>query len=758
MSKSNYNTPTEQKQPIPPNEGGFFVANPCLDRGTLGNTVNYERTSDKDGKNCVKPLKQSLCEAIESTKNRLVETESWRVVGGNTNATAQGVNVEQVRDYLKEWHARRVRYDLQNRVVHLLKDVKKDKVKKLADGKLELCLDEDGNPVKVPLFDVCTCGKIHKNNVYSAKQIAESRQKRDEANKILTEKSDIALDFDYEHNFDGTMLMYNTSSHKVLQRDMHRCGKVWQCPVCTSAIAKTRQVAIEKAVNSPKWCTMMMLTFTTSHHVKDTLETVQKGQSERYENMMRNKAFTDKLKNLGYLAKVTTKEVTVTTANGWHPHYHVLVFLEECLSIEEQKSFEDYVKNEWIRICKGVDKKGKPFKNAYRYKVSTPSYEHGADVRFVVRKKGLSKEELAKTYEDIRKLTEYYKNAMAGGTNSDFYAVNAKYTSGTIKADPTYEMTHWHKKNPFKGVIDFDSVRGFSPFHLAVIATTDEVPEDRRYWAKRRFLEYVDNYFGVQQTVFSRGFAEALGIVAEELNLSDEEVANATEKSSVELFYIEQEFFKFIKSHRFGEPRLYELAERSVQLGSDDVQNYVCTMLGNYLQFLGSDSEKLGVAIEYMDYFANKVVNRNLREYVEKQHQVIAEVTNANQDIDWGNTRTLQSFLVKMEDTNGGGAFEIVEFKPTIRDKGRCLTLARDEKSFRFKRMCSITATKKERNRLIELKAKKLKKKQKQVERLHDARKEFTKTRYLVIQVLSKVKKDRAKPKPKDEGEGESRG
>lgn len=556
------------------------------------------------------------------------------------------------------------RYQLKDYITKILAPIQKQKMVKNEQGLPTPQLDANGQPVYVPVYDVCTCEKIPSSVVHMGDYHGRRINKIEEANKVLEQYgTDVRLD---DVDFSYATIMYNTERHTANQRGMHRCKKVWLCPVCSSKIALDRADYISQAIRSKEWNTLMLVTFTTSHRINDSLATVREAQSERFEKLMRDGSLTKWLRENGLLGKVTTKEVTCTKDNGWHPHYHVLFFLSEALEDEELKKFTDFIKKLWVRVCKGETKTGKPFKHPYKHKVRLPSYERGVDVQYVVRR----------TLEDEKeamRMGEYVSGL--SNVNPKKLKDDMKVAVGNMKVNPAYEMTHHHKKNAFADKIDLNRRKGFTPFQLAMIANMSEedgVDDLARYWARKRFVEFAECYVGVKQLVFSKGFGECLGIeeakdfeAAETLETVKQE--EETEKKSVEVFHLETDFFRYMLTQSpLNIPRLYELTERSIQLGSDDVKEFLTQKMGEYVGYLDKTGKTPDKGfLEFLTYFQRLVMPRDLREYVEEQHKALTAKEGEEKPIDWGNTKDVQEYIKSIEsDKDEYGIY--AEYKPTI--------------------------------------------------------------------------------------------
>jgi hypothetical protein len=121
---------------------------------------------------------------------------------------------------------------------------------------------------------------------------------------------------------------HRTTSFSGLQT----CGSVWACPVCSAKIAERRRAEIVAAMASHKangGC-MNLLTLTAPHQRADKLVDLLAMQALALKKMFSDKSVRKVFKEMGVIGQIRALEVThgrrSDTNNGWHPHYHLLLF------------------------------------------------------------------------------------------------------------------------------------------------------------------------------------------------------------------------------------------------------------------------------------------------------------------------------------------------------------------------------------------------------------------------------------------------
>jgi len=123
-------------------------------------------------------------------------------------------------------------------------------------------------------------------------------------------------------------VQHGTTSYSGLQT----CGSVWQCPVCAAKISERRRVEVKAAMDAWKQqCgTVNLLTLTCPHQRTDDLRELLAKQAKalNYFWMDRKaKAVFFEMGNIGHIkATETTHGRLSPYDNGWHPHYHILMF------------------------------------------------------------------------------------------------------------------------------------------------------------------------------------------------------------------------------------------------------------------------------------------------------------------------------------------------------------------------------------------------------------------------------------------------
>jgi hypothetical protein len=250
-------------------------------------------------------------------------------------------------------------------------------------------------------------------------------------------------------------IQYGTASYSGLQT----CGSVWVCPVCAAKIAERRRAEIIAAMaahDAAGGC-MHMLTLTAPHQRGDDLEQLLANQAKALQSFWNDRQVKAVLWEMGTVGQIRALEVTHGRKsphnNGWHPHYHVLLFngLEphlmrfESLRQEQMTEWTIRLYTVWARVC-------------VKAGLGEPSLQHGLKL--------------------------------------DDGSKAAKYVSKWGLED---EMTKGHTKKALHGETPFDFLRALL-----------ENPDDRQ--AAALFIEFARVFKGKRQLHWSRGLKKRYAI------------------------------------------------------------------------------------------------------------------------------------------------------------------------------------------------------------------------------------------------------
>jgi len=245
---------------------------------------------------------------------------------------------------------------------------------------------------------------------------------------------------------------HQTTHYKGLQT----CGSVWRCPVCSAKIAERRRVEILQAMDAHKVAggCVNLLTLTCPHQVKDNLADLLAKQAKSLNRFWNDRVVKGILADMGTIGQIRALEVThgrlSPQNNGWHPHYHVMLFQGSGVDLArfDQAQMMDWQVRlylQWAKACKAAG-------------LGEPSFAHGLK--------------------------------LDGGDKADNY------------------MTKWGLENELtKGHIK-KALHGETPFDLLRAYLAD--PSDKQ--AAALFIEYANAFKGKRQLHWSKGLKKRYAV------------------------------------------------------------------------------------------------------------------------------------------------------------------------------------------------------------------------------------------------------
>lgn len=236
---------------------------------------------------------------------------------------------------------------------------------------------------------------------------------------------------------------HGTTSYGGLQT----CASVWACPVCAAKIAERRRVELLDAmeIHKAQGGTVSLLTLTTPHQRGDDLAELLEQQGKALQSFLRDKSVKKVLAEMGYIGQVRALETThgrkAAQNNGWHPHFHFLLFHQVAGDPAHRNDWTARLYLRWLVYCQKAG-------------LGAPSYAHGIKL------------------DDGARAAHYVAKGMWGLED---------------------EMTKGHTKKAKAGAE--------TPFDLLRAVLAD--PNDRQ--AAALFQEYAKCFKGRQQLSWSRG-------------------------------------------------------------------------------------------------------------------------------------------------------------------------------------------------------------------------------------------------------------
>lgn len=133
-------------------------------------------------------------------------------------------------------------------------------------------------------------------------------------------------------------------------RGLRVCGMVWACPVCAAKIAERRRAELVEAMTQHEAAggSVLLMTLTVPHSREDEPFSLLARLLKAYTAFGGGKrAWKSLLPTVR--GSVRALEVTYSAANGWHPHLHVLVFLDDQV---DAAKWTPVLLDQWAKVVK----------------------------------------------------------------------------------------------------------------------------------------------------------------------------------------------------------------------------------------------------------------------------------------------------------------------------------------------------------------------------------------------------------------------
>ncbi len=116
--------------------------------------------------------------------------------------------------------------------------------------------------------------------------------------------------------------------NKAIFSGLESCSNVWACPICSGVITEERRHDLQEAISawSKQGGAVYLVTLTLPHIRADSLVDTLTLASAASKKFKQSKAWRSVMKDAGSIGTIRALECTWGSWNGWHPHFHILVF------------------------------------------------------------------------------------------------------------------------------------------------------------------------------------------------------------------------------------------------------------------------------------------------------------------------------------------------------------------------------------------------------------------------------------------------
>ena len=130
-------------------------------------------------------------------------------------------------------------------------------------------------------------------------------------------------------------VVYSPKRERASYQGLQVCASPWVCPVCSAKISERRREEVAQAIAGAKasGLVVFLLTLTFPHGLGDDLGGIVAHALKAYSKLFSGKAGAKLRDRIGLDGTIRAIEVPHGLANGFHPHFHVLLFLDPAKSV-----------------------------------------------------------------------------------------------------------------------------------------------------------------------------------------------------------------------------------------------------------------------------------------------------------------------------------------------------------------------------------------------------------------------------------------
>ena len=231
-----------------------------------------------------------------------------------------------------------------------------------------LKLVTDGNGNVRPLGNTTDNSAIRTQQGFQA--IKERFKLLDSARKILDGERTQHCFYNRVDKNDGVGVTFNKFRNKANYTNVMRCANAWGCPVCAAIISEHRKCEVKDAMDwwKKQGGSVLLLTLTVPHYSDTDIKQLKKDLKKAYGKFFKGvRASKDMFERWQIKHYISCFEIT-HGINGFHPHYHVLLFVPYSLGKQSLLGIKQDMYKVWKDCClkAGLDE---------------PSEKHGLDLQ-----------------------------------------------------------------------------------------------------------------------------------------------------------------------------------------------------------------------------------------------------------------------------------------------------------------------------------------------------------------------------------------
>ena len=184
-------------------------------------------------------------------------------------------------------------------------------------------------------------------------RIRERFKLLDSTRKILKGERTQHCFFNRVDKNDGVGVMFNKARKKANYSNIMRCANAWGCPVCAAIISEHRKCEVKDAMDwwKAQGGSVLLLTLTVPHYSHTDIKQLKKDLKKAYSKFFKGVRASQNLFSKWMIEHYISCFEITHGENGFHPHYHILLFVPYAVGIGSHIGMEQDMYAVWKDCC-----------------------------------------------------------------------------------------------------------------------------------------------------------------------------------------------------------------------------------------------------------------------------------------------------------------------------------------------------------------------------------------------------------------------
>ena len=152
---------------------------------------------------------------------------------------------------------------------------------------------------------------------------------------------------------DGVGVMFNKSRNKANYSNIMRCANAWGCPVCAAIISEHRKCEVKEAMDwwQGQGGSVLLLTLTVPHYSHTDIKQLKKDLKKAYSKFFKGVRASQNMFSKWMIEHYISCFEITHGDNGFHPHYHVLLFIPYSIGVGSLSLMQADMFKVWEHCC-----------------------------------------------------------------------------------------------------------------------------------------------------------------------------------------------------------------------------------------------------------------------------------------------------------------------------------------------------------------------------------------------------------------------